>query len=652
MLLATAGHVDHGKTSLIKALTGQETDRLAEEKRRGLTIELGFAYFTTDAGVRIGIVDVPGHSKFIRTMAAGVAGVDVALVVVAASEGVMPQTREHVALLGIFGITRCILVLSKADLVEKDDKRWSTLQEECAELLEASGIGIEHSVAVSTETGQGIDELKNLLCERANTTQAADRKGHFRLAVDRVFSVRGAGTIVTGTGYSGEIKVEDAVVLQPSGLECRVKTIHADGESAESAGQGQRLALNIAGVSVDDINRGDWVCSNALQQVSDCTDVHMNLLPGTGMSLRHWQKVHVHAGSSRVVARVSLYSQRVLKPGESTFAQLVFEKPVHMVFGDRLVLRHQDASQTLGGAVAITAIANRKKLQRSNRPEVLAILDQIDHRAVLRGLLEEAEQPVNISQFCSSRNLLRKEFDQLFDADSVVRMPAAAIRLVGDGRLNITDNSDWLILKARYEASRSQLCETVAAFHLSTPESRGLDKTELLQQAGNSGQMGESAVVQQCVLQLLLQESELQQFGNQISKPDFTPVLPAADQKFLESVLQHVTENTLKPPSLSALAEELSVESGELKQRLEPLEQAGAVLRIAENRLYHPRAFERLVEVAQQLSEANGTAGFEAKAFRDQTGIGRNITIDVLEHMDRIGLTRRLGNQRVWRGYR
>jgi len=638
-LLATAGHVDHGKTSLIKALTGQETDRLAEEKRRGLTIELGFAYFTTDAGVRIGIVDVPGHSKFIRTMAAGVAGVDVALVVVAASEGIMPQTREHVALLGIFGITRCILVLSKADLVEKGDERWSTLQEECTELLEASGIGIEHSVAVSTETSQGIEELKSLLCELADKTQGAHRRGHFRLAVDRVFSVRGAGTIVTGTGYSGEIKVEEAVVLQPSGLECRVKTIHADGEPAELAGQGQRLALNVAGVSVDDINRGDWVCSNALQQVSDCTDVQLNLLPGTGMSLRHWQKVHVHAGSNRVVARVSLYSQRVLKPGESTFAQLVFEKPVHMVFGDRLVLRHQDASQTLGGAVAITAVANRKKLQRSNRPAVLAILDQLDHRAVLYGLLEEAEQPVNISQFCNSRNLLLKEFNQLLDSDAVVHVPAATIRLVGDGRLNVADNSEWLIFKARHEASRKQLCETVAAFHASTPESRGLDKTELLQQAG---QTGESAVIQQCVLQILLQDSELQQFGNQISQPDFTPVLPASDQKFLESVLQHVTHST----------EQLSLDSGELRKRLEPLEQAGAVLRIAENRLYHPSAFERLVEIAQELSEANGTTGFEAKAFRDKTGIGRNITIDVLEHMDRIGLTRRLGNQRVWRGHR
>jgi len=224
--------------------------------------------------------------------------------------------------------------------------------------------------------------------------------------VDRVFSVKGAGTIVTGTGYSGEIKVEDAVVLQPSGLECRVKTLHADGEAAELAGQGQRLALNVAGVSVDDINRGDWVCSKALQQVSDCADVHMNLLPDTGMSLRHWQKLHVHSGSNRVVARVSLYSQRVVKPGESTFAQLVFEKPVHMVFGDRLVLRHQDASQTLGGAVAITPVANRKKLQRGNRPEVLAILDQADHRSVLNGLLQKTDLPLRANLInCSTRQL-------------------------------------------------------------------------------------------------------------------------------------------------------------------------------------------------------------------------------------------------------
>ena len=653
MLLATAGHVDHGKTSLIKALTGQETDKLAEEKRRGLTIELGFAYFTTEAGVRIGIVDVPGHSKFIRTMAAGVAGVDVALVVVAASEGIMPQTREHVALLGIFGITRCVLVLSKADLVDKDDERWITLQQECDELLESNGIGIERSIRVSSETSQGIDVLKNLLCELADKAEAADRKGHFRLAVDRVFSVKGAGTIVTGTGYSGEIKVEDAVVLQPSGLECRVKTLHADGESAEIAGQGQRLALNVAGVAVDDINRGDWVCSKALQQVSDCADVHMNLLPGTGTSLRHWQKLHVHSGSSRMVARVSLYSQRVLKPGESTFAQLVFEKPVHMVFGDRLVLRHQDASQTLGGAVAITPVANRRKLQRSNRPEMLAILDQADHRAVLQGLLEQTDQPINISWFCNSRNLLRTEFDQLTGADSavdsvldfVVKVSASSIRLLGDGRLNLTDNSEWLILKSRYESSRAHLRDTVSAFHTSTPESRGIEKTELLQQTSQPN------LIQQCVLQILLQDSELQQFGSQISTPDFTPVLPARDQKFLERVLKHIGENTLKPPSLSALAEEMSVESSELKERLQPLEQAGAVLRIAENRLYHPRAFERLVEIAQQLGEASGNAGFEAKAFRDQTGIGRNITIDVLEHMDKIGLTRRLGNQRVWRGH-
>ena len=274
-----------------------------------------------------------------------------------------------------------------------------------------------------------------------------------------------------------------------------------------------------------------------------------------------------------------------------------------------------------------------------------AILDQADHRAVLEALLEKVDLPISIADFCNSRNLLTSEFDQLLDSTTVIRVAAATIKLLNDGRLNTSDNSEWLILKQRYESSRSILSETVAAFHSSKPESRGIEKSELLQQTADT------SLIQQSVLQILLQDSELQQFGSQISMPDFSPVLPVADQKFLEKVLQHLGENTLKPPSLSALAEQMSVESSELKERLQPLEQAGAVLRIAENRLYHPRAFERLVEIAKELGEASGNAGFEAKAFRDQTGIGRNITIDVLEHMDRIGLTRRLGNQRVWRGY-
>ena len=375
MIVATAGHVDHGKTALVRALTGVDTDRLPEEKQRGLTIDLGFAYHPLDGGQVLGFVDVPGHERFVRNMLAGVGSVDLALVVVAADDGVMPQTREHAAILDLLGVTECIAVVSKVDKV--DAARAAEVGAEVESLLSATGMGGAEVHRVCALSGAGMDTLAAALRKRASGLAARAANGRFRLCIDRVFTLKGAGLVVTGTVHAGTAHTGERLVVTPDGHEARIRGIHAQDRPAERACAGERCALNLSGrgLGPGTIARGDWVVDRALHAPSDRIDVRLRVLPAETRALRHWTPVHVHLAASHSTARVAVLGAGGIAPGGDGRVQIVLDRPLHALAGDRIVIRDQSATRTMGGGTVIDPFSPKRGRAR---PARLAWLDAIE----------------------------------------------------------------------------------------------------------------------------------------------------------------------------------------------------------------------------------------------------------------------------------
>ena len=347
MIVATAGHIDHGKTALIKALTGVDADRLPEEKKRGITVDLGFAYSRDAAGRSLGFVDVPGHEKLVRTMLAGATGVDFVILVVAADDGIMPQTREHLAILDLLGIRRGVVAVTKTDKVEPG--RVGAVMAEVHARLAGSGRAEAAILPLSAHSGDGMAALTQALAEAAAGTPARQDGGRFRLAIDRAFTVSGTGLVVTGTVHAGRVVPGDRLLLAPRGREIRVRGLRAQNEAAEAGAAGQRCALAIAGPRVEkaDITRGDWIVDPAIAAPTSRADVWLRVLPGEGRALRHWTPVHVHIGSADLSGRIVLLEGSSLAPGETALGQIVLDQPTVALQGDRFVLRDQSAQCTI-----------------------------------------------------------------------------------------------------------------------------------------------------------------------------------------------------------------------------------------------------------------------------------------------------------------
>ena len=372
MIIGTAGHIDHGKTALVRALTGIDTDRLKEEKTRGITIDLGFAYLTAPGGEVLGFVDVPGHEKFVHNMLAGAGGIDFALLVVAADDGVMPQTREHLAIVDLLGIDRGLIAITKVDLVA-DDRR-DAVRAEITRALEGTGLAGSKIVAMSAVSGEGIEALRGRLFAQAQATERTPAQGRFRLAIDRSFTLTGVGTVVTGTVLSGAIAVGDHVTVSPSGLSARVRSIHAQNREVERGQAGERCALNLAGegIAKDLIHRGDVVLDPALHAPTDRIDARLRLLPSERKPIAQWTPVRLHHAAAEVGARVVLLGDVPIVPGEQGYVQLVLERPIAATAGDKFVLRDTSAQRTIGGGVLLDLRAPTRKRRTPERTAQLA----------------------------------------------------------------------------------------------------------------------------------------------------------------------------------------------------------------------------------------------------------------------------------------
>ncbi len=632
MIVATAGHVDHGKTSLVKALTAVDTDRLPEEKRRGLTIEPGFAYWRLPDGPVVGFVDVPGHERFIHNMLGGVAGIDFALLVVAADDGPMPQTVEHLAILGLLGVCRGAVALTKIDRVPAG--RVEEVAGETRELLSGSALADLRIFPCSPVNGAGISAIAEHLKQQARGLPQRAAHGHFRLSIDRCFNRAGAGLIVTGTAVSGSVAVGDPVRLLQSAIEARVRSIHAQ-DTAVSAGRaGQRCALNLAGPELHraHIARGDWVVAGEVPPTTRRIDVRLQVLRGPVQELVHWSAVHVHLGTAHVTGRVAVLEGSAIGAGEAGLAQLLLDQPIGALRGDRFIVRDASARSTLGGGVVIDVFPPARGRSRPGRLAFLAAMEINDHETALGALLDQAPTELALDRFAANRNLLPQHAASLYQR---VRMKVLPTRL---GRLGFG--------LPQWERLRGDVIEALTNWHQRSPDTVGPSADRVL--AGREAPGLPREVILALVAELARDGLAVHEVTG-VRLPSHRPQVRSADAALWQRIQPLLDLCALRPPSLAELASDLGEEAQRLEVTLSRLAQHGLLVRVSKTRFFSLASVARLIELLEQEGIASGEV--TAAGFRDRSGIGRNLTIEVLEYFDRVGLTRRRGDARVLTGF-
>ncbi|RYY92363.1 MAG: selenocysteine-specific translation elongation factor, partial [Comamonadaceae bacterium] len=559
MIIGTAGHIDHGKTTLVRALTGVDTDRLPEEKRRGISIELGYAYLRAADQSSLGFVDVPGHERLLHTMLAGATGIDHALLVVAADDGVMPQTREHLAVVALLGLQRGTVALTKTDRLDaaERDARIAQLRADIQALLASTPLADAPVFALSATTGEGVDALRDHLVAQAHSVRDRDATLAFRLAVDRAFTLAGVGTVVTGSVMAGQVRVGDELLLMPGERKVRVRGIHAQNEPAESAHAGQRCALALAGVAKDEVQRGQWVCAPGVALVTDRVDVQLALWPGEANALRSGTIVHAHLGASDVMASVALLDREVLAPGDTALAQLVLREPVSAWHGDRGVLRDASATRTVAGVRVLDPFAPVRYRRTPERLQALAAwsLDERDARVL--ALLEGAPLGLDTDR-------LRRTF--ALAADTPLPLPPDAVRIA----------STAAIARTHLDALQQHITDRLTEFHRASPEEVGPDLRRLKRLAGP--RVGDA--LWQHAVETMLAEGTIARSGHWLHLPAHAAVLSATEERLAQKLLPAMAEGGFDPPWVRDLAAASGATEPVVRQTLASLARRGAAFQV------------------------------------------------------------------------
>ncbi|MFM0350244.1 MULTISPECIES: selenocysteine-specific translation elongation factor [unclassified Paraburkholderia] len=619
MIVGTAGHIDHGKTSLVKALSGVDTDRLKEEKARGISIELGYAYVPLENGDVLGLIDVPGHEKLVHTMTAGASGIDFALLVIAADDGVMPQTREHLAIIELLGIRQGAVALTKVDRV--DAQRLREVHDEVSAFLSGSVLedaSVFDTCAVRADD-PGVAALKAHLHAAAAAWRMKRDDGLFRLAVDRVFTLSGQGTIVTGTVVSGRVAVGDTMLLAPKNQPVRVRSIHAQNRPAQSGRAGERCALNLAGIEKSAIDRGDWIVDPRLSQASQRIDVMLTLLADAPLTLEHWAPLHVHLGTQHQVAHVALLDGDTLGAGQRARVQLVFERPVCALPGDRFVVRNAQANRTIGGGHVLDPFAPSRKRRSAERLAWLDALQTVLDTGTLDAIFARAAHGL-------SRSLL----------ESLTGMPAAALALPPNTRVVELPGEDALLVAdALWQALNTRLTTTLAQYHERSPDELGPDISRLRRIA--------APLVDDALWRALVDDAatrgEIVKRGPWLHLPGHTVTLDDVDRALAATLLPAVKAGRFDPPWVRDLANAHGVSEERVRQLMRKLARQGELFQVVRDLFYHPEMIRELALIA--ADEAQKNAGTVAAApFRDVTGLGRKRAIQLLEFFDRVGYTR------------
>ncbi|MGU3538471.1 selenocysteine-specific translation elongation factor [Methylobacterium sp. A54F] len=633
MIVATAGHIDHGKTALVRALTGIDADRLPEEKARGITLDLGFAYGQVGAAP-LGFVDVPGHERLVRTMVAGATGVDCALLAVAADDGVMPQTREHLAILDLLGLDRGLVAITKFDRVGPE--RLAALGTELRAVLAGTALAGAPILPCSARTGAGLAELSAALAGLA----ALPRRGlpaeaGFRLAIDRHFTLPGVGLVVTGAVHAGTVRVGDRLTLSPGDREVRVRGIRAQDREAEHGRAGERCALNIVGprLSREDLHRGDWLLAPDLHAPATRLDVRLRLLPGEARDLRHRTPVQLHLGAAAVAGRVLLLDERALAPGEEALAQVTLDAAIGALGGDRFVLRDVSARRTLGGGRVIDPFGPRRGLRSPSRRAMLDALAEPDDGAALARALAAAEGGLDLDHFRRIRNIAAAREPALLGAAAAVAIPGPA------GRLGFAGT--------RLSALGAQILAALDARHAAEPDDPGLTLDEI--QALTPRALHAAL---RPTLTGLIEAGAVARRGRVFHRPGHRVRLAPVDAELWERIRALQGAAGLDQLRIAHLAESLSVEPDEIRPLLDKLGRLGWLRRISTSYYVLPAAAAALAELAERVAAGHPEGLLTVGSFREAAGIGRNITMPLLEHFDAAGFTTRLHEGRRIRGDR
>ena len=620
MIVALAGHVDHGKTSLVRALTGIDTDRLAEEKRRALTIDLGFAYANI-GGQRIGFVDVPGHHRFIQNMVAGIAARQHALLVIAADDGVMPQSREHLQILRLLGIRAGVVAVNKADRV--GPARLAEVGREVRTLAAGSFLAEAPVLPISCQTGTGLEALRDHLAGAAKRMAANEAVGPasaetFRLPVDRAFALRGSGLVVTGTVAAGSVASDAQLVLGASGKPVRVRGLRVQDAPAEVARPGDRAAINLAGASAQETGRGDWLLAAAARLPVRQFAMRLAVVDDFPRPVRHNAPLHLYHATSHSQGRVLLQSSAPLSPGASAVVDVVCASPLQVKVGDRVVARDQDLARTLGGG----EVLDLQPWRQRRSPARLARLQAVRPGQPAQTLAAHSRaQPVVAAAFCQHWNL-----------------PATTLaKLAAEQELRAVDGH--LLHPTLAAATAEQIRTALATHHEQQPESAGQTATELAPGAGRTAA--------HLMLAALVAAGEMRLENGRYALAGHRAAIPPEVLRLFDTVRRLL--DSPQPPSLGDLGKRLRRPFAQLERDLRALPAFGLAIRISANRYYLPAQLLALADVAQQL---NAAGAFTVRQFRDAAGIGRNVAIEVLEHFDAKGFTRREGDSRQVAGDR
>ncbi len=631
MIVGTAGHIDHGKTALVKALTGTDTDRLKEEKARGITIDLGFAYWPQDNGDVIGFVDVPGHERFVHTMVAGASGIDFAMLVVAVDDAVMPQTLEHLAILDILGIDKGVVVLSKADLAGEDRRAAAS-----AEIRDAlTGTTLAHSpiILVSSYTGEGLDTLRRHLREAALTQKERNASGLFRLSVDRSFTLSGAGTVVTGTVLSGAIRVGDPVMVSPCGRMARVRSIHAQNRPAEQGVAGQRCALNLAGegISKDAVARGDMVLAPELHAPTDRIDASLRILTSERKPVGQWFPVRLHHAAEEVGARIVLLEDDPVPPGGRAMVQLVLERPIAAAAHDTFVLRDTSAQRTIGGGVFIDLRAPSRHRRTDERRVQIRALAQADPAAAMASLAAAPPHYFDISAFARDRAMSRAAATAIAD---------------GLGLMRLTIGPTLLALeKGRWAAFEAAVLDILDRFHADNPDLQGMGFERLRLQCDPRL----PAPAFRAALQVLVVAGRLKVEGSWVRLPGHEVRLAEREERLWQEIrplLAGEGEERFRPPRVRDIAGVTGVPEDEIRALCKLLGRLGHVDEVAHDHFFLRGTVSEMVGIVQELALAAPDGQFTAAQFRDRVLNGRKVAIQILEFFDRHGVTLRRGDLR------
>ena len=631
VILGTAGHIDHGKTSLVKALTGVDTDRLKEEKERGITIELGFTFLDLPSGIRLGIIDVPGHEKFVKHMVGGVWGIDLVALVIAADEGVMPQTREHLDICKLLGVKKGLVVLTKVDLVDED--LLELVKEEVSEIVQDTFLRGAPILSVSSVTGQGIPQLASTLDHLSQGIEGRPADGLFRLPIDRVFTMKGFGTVVTGTMISGSLSLGETVQILPSGTEGKVRNLQVYNRSVERAVAGERTAVNLQGIETSAIERGDVLIRPNTLRPTQLIEAYLEYLPDAPRPLKHRTKARFHIGTALTHASVFLLDREELSPGEAGFVQLRLERPVVALPQDRFVIRGSAAIQTVGGG---TILDSHPDKHRRFSPSVIADLS----------LLKDGTNEQALRQHIRHSGMGGITLEDLSNRVEVSPggIQANIRKMAEKGDLLFIDPEKLKVIeKGQYQGLRELVLAQLGEFHRRSPMKSGLSKEELRTKLPPEVDIK----LFQILINQLIQSKEVVLEKDKLRLP--VHQISSADEKGLvKRVEASVLKGGLQPPSPKELSEEWSEREEEVRAIFEHLTHEGVLVKIKGEIYVHQVSFENLKE--ELVAYLKSHQEITTPQFKEMTRASRKYAIPLIEYFDQSKLTLRIGEKRVLRG--